>query len=107
MKDKILSALKKGVADPKTGKARFIGFDGKAVAKQMISAEDSYYTYEYSEHYKVLPAINGWASSPEHIKDGRKVPEGFVYSSDNNSQWMSDGQLLAWIEANRDRIGSI
>jgi hypothetical protein len=35
------------------------------------------------------------------------VPEGFVYSSDNNSQWMSDGQLLAWIDANRDRIGSI
>ena len=80
---------------------------GEKLHEQMISAEDSYYTYEYSEHYKVLPAINGWASSPERIKDGRKVPEGFVYSSDNNSQWMSDGQLLAWIEANRDRIGSI
>lgn len=80
---------------------------GEKLHEQMISAEDSYYAYEYPEHYKILPVINGWASTSERIKDGRKVPEGFVYSSDNNSQWMSDDQLLAWIEANCDRIGSI
>jgi UDP-N-acetylglucosamine 4,6-dehydratase len=80
---------------------------GEKLHEQMISAEDAYYTYEYPEHFKILPAINGWGTSPERIKDGKKVPEGFVYSSDNNRQWMSDGQLLAWIEANREKIGSI
>jgi UDP-N-acetylglucosamine 4,6-dehydratase (inverting) len=80
---------------------------GEKLHEQMISAEDSYYTYEYPEHFKILPVINNWASSPERIKDGKKVPEGFVYSSDNNPQWMSDAALQAWIDKNRAKIGSI
>lgn len=80
---------------------------GEKLHEQMISAEDSYYTYEYPEHFKILPVINNWASSPERIKDGKKVPEGFVYSSDNNPQWMSDATLQAWIDKNRAKIGSI
>jgi UDP-N-acetylglucosamine 4,6-dehydratase len=80
---------------------------GEKLHEQMISVEDAYYTYEYPEHFKILPAINGWGTSPERIKDGSKVPEGFVYSSDNNTEWMSEGDLLAWIEANHEKIGSI
>src|SRR5690606_28010472 len=80
---------------------------GEKLHEQMISAEDSYYTYEYPEHFKILPVINNWASSPERIKDGKKVPEGFVYSSDNNPQRMSDAELQAWIDKNRAKIGSI
>jgi UDP-N-acetylglucosamine 4,6-dehydratase (inverting) len=79
---------------------------GEKLHEQMISAEDSYYTYEYLEHYKILPAINGWCVSPERIKDGMKVPEGFVYSSDNNIDWMTDADLQAWIDDHRDKIGS-
>lgn len=80
---------------------------GEKLHEQMISAEDSYYTYEYPEHYKILPVINEWATCPKRIKDGVKVPEGFVYSSDNNADWMSDEALKAWIEKNHDKIGSI
>jgi UDP-N-acetylglucosamine 4,6-dehydratase len=79
---------------------------GEKLHEQMIGAEDSYYTYEYPEHFKILPTINEWASSPERIKDGKKVPEGFVYASDNNAEWMSDSQLQAWIDTNRGKIGS-
>lgn len=80
---------------------------GEKLHEQMIGAEDSYFTFEYPEHFKILPAINGWAISPERIKDGKKVPEGFVYSSDNNSEWMSDDELQAWIEYHREKIGII
>ena len=73
----------------------------------MIGAEDAYYTYEYPEHFKILPTIHEWASSPERIQDGKKVPEGFIYASDNNPEWMTEVQLQAWIEANREKIGSI
>lgn len=79
---------------------------GEKLHEQMIGAEDAAYTYEYPEHFKILPTINDWASSPERIKDGRKVAEGFVYASDNNAEWMTDGQLQAWVEANREKIGS-
>jgi UDP-N-acetylglucosamine 4,6-dehydratase len=80
---------------------------GEKLHEQMISAEDAYYTYEYPEHFKILPVINNWSTDATRIKDGKKVPEGFVYSSDNNPDWMTVEQLRAWIDFNREKIGSI
>src|SRR5690554_912576 len=80
---------------------------GEKLHEQMISPEDSYYTYEYDEHFKILPTINGWANCPKRIKDGKRVTEGFEYSSDNNSEWMSPEQLAGWVAANQQKIGKI
>lgn len=80
---------------------------GEKLHEQMIGAEDAYYTYEYPEHYKILPAINNWDKDTKRIKDGNKVPEGFIYASDNNSEWMTDAELKAWIDTNREKIGAI
>jgi UDP-N-acetylglucosamine 4,6-dehydratase/5-epimerase len=80
---------------------------GEKLHEQMIGAEDSYYTYEYPEHYKILPAINNWDKDSKRIKDGKRVAEGFVYASDNNAEWMTDVQLQAWIDANSSIIGAI
>ena len=80
---------------------------GEKLHEQMIGAEDSYFTYEYPEYYKILPQINGWAEDEKRIKDGVKVAEGFTYASDTNSEWMSDADLQAWISANQDNIGKI
>lgn len=80
---------------------------GEKLHEQMIGAEDAFYTYEYPDYYKILPMINGWCDSPERIKDGTRVPDGFVYSSDNNSEWMAPEALAAWIEQNLQKIGSI
>jgi UDP-N-acetylglucosamine 4,6-dehydratase len=89
-------------------KLKFVGIrPGEKLHEQMISAEDSYYTYEYGEHYKILPAINNWATCERRIKDGKKVLEGFSYTSDNNPEWMSPEELQAWIGANREKIGSV
>ncbi len=91
-----------------TAEQKIIGIrPGEKLHEQMISAEDSFHTYEYPEHFKILPAINGWDETPERIKDGVKVPEGFVYASDNNSEWMTTGQLQEWIETNKAKIGKI
>jgi FlaA1/EpsC-like NDP-sugar epimerase len=80
---------------------------GEKLHEQMISSEDAHYTYEYPEHFKILPTTNGWANCPKRIKTGVKVPEGFVYASDNNAEWMTDKQLQDWIYMNKDKIGSI
>lgn len=80
---------------------------GEKLHEQMIGTEDSYYTYEYPEYYKILPAINNWSSCAKRIKGGKKVPEGMFYSSDSNTDWMSSETLRAWIEKNREEIGSI
>ncbi|MBQ0929644.1 UDP-N-acetylglucosamine 4,6-dehydratase (inverting) [Ideonella sp. 4Y16] len=80
---------------------------GEKLHEQMISPEDSFYTYEYPEHFKILPAIHNWDTTSERIKDGVKVPEGFEYASDNNSEWMSIEQLREWVAANAHKIGNI
>ena len=80
---------------------------GEKLHEQMISEEDSYYTYEYPEHFKILPAIHNWCIDPKRIKNGVKVEEGFVYSSNNNTEWMSIKELHQWIEANKHKIGNI
>lgn len=80
---------------------------GEKLHEQMIGIEDAPYTYEYPEHFKILPSINDWASSAERIKDGAAVPENFVYSSDKNDQWMTKDQLQKWIDDNSEKIGQI
>ncbi len=79
---------------------------GEKLHEQMISAEDALYTYEYPEHFKILPAIHSWHTDFKRIKDGRRVAEGFVYSSDNNKEWMSVQALASWIGANEGRLES-
>jgi UDP-N-acetylglucosamine 4,6-dehydratase/5-epimerase len=80
---------------------------GEKLHEQMIGPEDSYYTYEYDEHFKILPAIHNWDTTSERIKNGVKVPEGFEYASNTNSEWMSIEQLRNWITANAAKIGAI
>jgi UDP-N-acetylglucosamine 4,6-dehydratase len=80
---------------------------GEKLHEQMISTEDAPYTYEYPEHFKILPNINGWSTCALRIKDGTKVQDGFVYASDNNPEWMSDAQLQDWIDINREKIGCV
>ncbi|MDB4842899.1 UDP-N-acetylglucosamine 4,6-dehydratase (inverting) [Gammaproteobacteria bacterium] len=80
---------------------------GEKLHEQMIGVEDAHYTYEYDQHFKILPAIHEWCDDPARIKDGRKVDEGFFYSSDNNSDWMQDIELQSWLSNNIDEIGNI
>lgn len=70
---------------------------GEKLHEQMISVEDAYYTYEYQNHFKILPAIHDWSEDPARIADGKKCPEGFCYSSDNNTLWMTPHDLASWM----------
>jgi UDP-N-acetylglucosamine 4,6-dehydratase len=77
---------------------------GEKLHEQMIGEEDSYFTYEYHEHYKILPAIESATGRESRVKDGRKVPDGFSYTSDKNPEWMSIETLQSWIAI---KIGNI
>ena len=80
---------------------------GEKLHEQMIGPEDAPHTYEYSEHYKVLPAIHNWSQDPARINGGALVQPDFTYCSDNNIEWMSIDALKMWIEKNRGHIGEI
>jgi UDP-N-acetylglucosamine 4,6-dehydratase (inverting) len=80
---------------------------GEKLHEQMISEEDALTTYEYAEHFKILPAIHNWSADAKRVKNGVKVADGFVYKSDTNSEWMSIPQLQSWIAENGAKIGTI
>lgn len=71
---------------------------GEKLHEIMISEEDSLYTYEYDSYYKILPSIHEWYKEENRIKNGKKVPDGFSYTSDNNKEWMSVEELRDWID---------
>ena len=80
---------------------------GEKLHEQMIGSEDSLYTYEYPDYYKILPAIHKWDRDKNRVKEGKIVPKGFSYTSDNNSEWMKPEELKEWLELNQDKIGQI
>ncbi|MCX7144174.1 MAG: UDP-N-acetylglucosamine 4,6-dehydratase (inverting) [Proteobacteria bacterium] len=80
---------------------------GEKLHEQMIAPEDAPHTYEYVEHYKILPAIHNWSQDPERIHGGNLVAPNFTYCSDNNADWMSVETLRAWVVRNREKIGRI
>ena len=86
-------------------KHKIIGIrPGEKLHEQMISGDDSYSTYEYTNYYKILPQINDWDNDIKRIKNGLKVSPGFSYCSDNNKEWMTKDQLKKWIDSNTDYL---
>ena len=54
----------------------------------MISAADSYNTYDIGDYYVILPTKVSWNLSDFISKfKAIKVKENFSYSSDNNTEW--------------------
>ena len=89
-------------------KQKIVGIrPGEKLHEQMISVDDSLYTYEFSDYYKILPQINDWNQDNSRIKNGTKVAEGFTYRSDNNENWMTLSDLKNWINLNQKYIGKI
>jgi UDP-N-acetylglucosamine 4,6-dehydratase/5-epimerase len=91
-----------------SAKHQIIGIrPGEKLHEQMIGYEDAPYTFEYDNHFKILPAIYDWFKDKERIKNGKLVDANFIYTSDNNSEWMSNESLQMWLDENSDSIGKI
>jgi len=80
---------------------------GEKLHEQMIGFEDAPNTFEYEEHFKILPSIHNWSKDPLRIKNGNQVAPDFIYSSESNKEWMTLEDLNAWIEGNKSKIGII
>jgi UDP-N-acetylglucosamine 4,6-dehydratase/5-epimerase len=77
---------------------------GEKLHEQMIGAEDSFYTYEYPEHFKILPAINNWDGTPTASRTARRCRRASLHQR-QQPEWMND-ELQAWIDANWEKIGA-
>ena len=61
---------------------------GEKLHEIMVTTEDSLTTYEYDKHFIVYPQMT-WNNRQQPNLSGKKVAEGFSYSSDNNTDWLS------------------
>ena len=61
---------------------------GEKLHEIMVTTEDSMTTYEYDKHFIVYPQMT-WNNRQQPDLSGRKVMEGFSYSSANNTDWLS------------------
>lgn len=62
--------------------------EGEKLHEIMVTVEDSMTTYEYDKHFIVYPQMV-WSDKQKPIPGGKKVAEGFSYSSGNNTEWLS------------------
>jgi UDP-N-acetylglucosamine 4,6-dehydratase/5-epimerase len=83
----------------KNAKLKFIGIrPGEKLHEKMISEDDAFYTYEYTNYYKIIPSFLKSSQYRKYVKSGAKVRKGFSYSSDNNSVWVNKKQFLEYIK---------
>lgn len=71
--------------------------EGEKLHEIMVTVEDSLTTYEYDKHFIVYPQMV-WSAHRKAEPTGKKVPEGFSYSSGNNSEWLSAEQIKELIK---------
>jgi len=89
-------------------KLRIIGIQpGEKLHEQMISKDETNNTYEYPDYYKILPQTIRLSKNKLVVKNGKKVSEGFIYSSDNNKDWMTRSDFKKWLNKNIDYIDKI
>ena len=66
--------------------------EGEKLHEIMVTVEDSMTTYEYEKHFIVYPQMT-WNNKQKPDLSGKKVPEGFSYTSGNNTEWLSVEEL--------------
>jgi UDP-N-acetylglucosamine 4,6-dehydratase len=65
---------------------------GEKLHEVMITEDDSHSTYEFEDYFAILsPAL---LQSGVYAKIGKKVEEGFRFSSDNNKIWFTDDSFF-------------
>ena len=72
---------------------------GEKLHEVMITEDDSNSTYEFDDYFAILsPAL---LLSGVYSKIGKKVEEGFKFSSDNNKVWHTDESFLKVLKDHR------
>lgn len=71
--------------------------EGEKLHEIMVTVEDSFTTYEYDKHFIVYPQMV-WSKDKTPTPTGKKVPEGFSYSSGNNTEWLTVEEIRELIK---------
>jgi UDP-N-acetylglucosamine 4,6-dehydratase len=76
---------------------------GEKLHETLITEDDSRYTVAFDGMYVVLPNYAWWER--KNYTDAVRLPESFVYTSDNNTHWLTVEALRAIVSRLADTVG--
>lgn len=76
---------------------------GEKIHEEMITASDSFFTYDLGKYFVIIPQMPIWDVSEYSSKfNAELVPEGFAYNSGTNTEWETVESLRTLIKEHVD-----
>jgi UDP-N-acetylglucosamine 4,6-dehydratase len=69
---------------------------GEKLHEVLLSEEEAYHAREFDDYFVIEPEHPFW--SKDNIIGGKPLPDGFTYTSDNNTRWLSTEELKKMVE---------
>jgi len=69
---------------------------GEKVNEILLTEEEALHTKEFADYFVIEPEHSFWKE--DNLKGANPLPEGFTYTSDNNSQWLTKDELSKMLE---------
>lgn len=82
----LVSALAPGCETVVTGSR-----PGEKLHETLLAEEEARHAVDLGDRYVILPEHATWGNPPHF--SGKELPEGFVYNSDSNTEWLTIGEL--------------
>lgn len=64
---------------------------GEKLHEAMIMEDDARHTIEFETYYVIQPELSWWSTTK--LTGGKPLTEGFAYTSDNNTEWLTVKEL--------------
>jgi len=73
---------------------------GEKVHEVLVAEDEGRNTLEFEDMFVITPIFQWWTS--ERWQEGKSLPEGFRYASENNPKWLSHDELRLMIKEPTD-----
>ena len=74
--------------------------EGEKLHEALTGEDEGRHTYKYNGMYVIMPSHSWWHR--KNYVDAKKMPDGFVYTSDANKEWMTVEELREIVFGSQD-----
>jgi len=69
---------------------------GEKINEILLTEEEARHSREFENYFAIEPEYPFWTK--DNLKGGKPLPDGFKYTSDNNSWWLTKDELKGMLE---------